>query len=149
MSHIPKLLLFAALSVASFGCQTDKDEALPTDSALLGRWDMVRYQVSPGVFQPTARLSLEFAADGKLRYYQNDLLVQEVDYQHRAIPKDVESTSGEYYLSAGTGARMYRIVRDTLALHTPYYKGVMNCFPVHERYSRAQNNSASTVAKPQ
>ncbi|AYA37133.1 hypothetical protein D3Y59_08755 [Hymenobacter oligotrophus] len=135
-------LLIAALCFAALGCQQQPDDVQPTDTALLGRWDVVvpkHQQHYPVRLLP--KRSMEFLADGRLRLYRNDTLTLEGTYQHRGFPKNVQAPDGLRYLSLSNGqgnsGMTYELQQDTLRWSTPMYKDVMNCWPMRETYARA------------
>ncbi|UYZ57374.1 hypothetical protein [Hymenobacter latericus] len=139
-------LLIAALCFAALGCQQQTDDVQPSDAALLGRWDRVvpkHEQHYPRHLLP--KRSLEFSADGRLRFYRNDTLTHEATFEHRGFPSNVQAPQGLRYLSLNSGQGSsgvtYELQQDTLRWTTPYYKDVMNCWPVRETYARASSTT--------
>jgi hypothetical protein len=137
-----RLTSLALVALATFSCQREDSDALPPDPALLGRWEQAPFaRQTPPANQP--RRSLEFTAGGTVRFFRNDTLIEEHSYELRRPTKNLEVTPNDRFLSWQSPGiqRVYRIQADTLRWHSPYYKNVMNCFPLHEQYVRAGSAS--------
>ncbi|GAB2958742.1 hypothetical protein GCM10027048_27310 [Hymenobacter coalescens] len=140
-STLRRVLLLGGLSMAISSCEKT-DDALPYDQALIGRWELLPSRYSyPG--QPQWKRSMEFMADGTVRFFRNDTLYEQLPYQLRRPGKNLDVRPGDRCVALRGDAisHVYAIRQDTLSWNSPSYKDMTNCFPVYERYARPTPSS--------